>query len=86
MCKKITIIVVAHPDRGAGIDPKSFGVSLAPPRHNIISLGNMGVMICLGQGGLHFPSASSLGKHFNTFQLLTFQKKQMGLCKLCIIK
>ena len=25
----------------------------------MITLGNMGVMICLGQGGLRFPSASS---------------------------
>ena len=34
---------------------KYFGVSLSPPRLNIITLGNMGVMICLGQGGLCSP-------------------------------
>ena len=28
------------------------GVSLSPPRLNIFTVGNMGVMICLGQGGL----------------------------------
>ena len=34
-------------------------VSLSSPRLNIITLRNMGVMICLGQGGLRSPSASS---------------------------
>ena len=38
---------------------KTFGVSLSQPRLNIITLGKMGVMICLGQGCLHSPSASS---------------------------
>ena len=61
---------VAYPDRGAGNDPKLFfiiiiiwggggGGSLSPPRLNIFTVGNMGVMICLGQGGLHSLSASS---------------------------
>ena len=35
------------------------GGSLSPPRRNIFIVGNMGVMICLGQGGLHSLSASS---------------------------
>ena len=57
------------PNRGAGNDPKLFffffffflgGDSLSPPRLNIFTVGNMGVMICLGQGGLHSLSASSL--------------------------
>ena len=61
--------MVAYPDRGAGNDPKLFffwgggvgggGVSLLPPRLNIFTVGNMGVMICLGQGGLRSLSASS---------------------------
>ena len=61
MSKKNTIIVVAYPDRGAGNDPKLFflGGSLSPPRLNIFTVGNMGVMICLGQGGLRSLSASS---------------------------
>ena len=62
--------MVAYPDRGAGNDPKLFffffffggggGVSLSPLRLNIFTVGNMGVMICLGQGGLHYLSVSSL--------------------------
>ena len=61
--------MVAYPDRGAGNDPKLFiylfyfcclaGGSLSPPRLNIFTVGNMGVMICLGQGGLRSLSASS---------------------------
>ena len=35
------------------------GGSLSPPRLNIFTVGNMGVMICLGQGGLRSLSASS---------------------------
>ena len=63
---------MAYPDRGAGNDPKpSFflggggkgggggGGSLSPLRLNIFTVGNMGVMICLGQGGLRSLSASS---------------------------
>ena len=63
--EKNTIIVVAYPDRGAGNDPKLFsffllGVgSLSPPRLSIFTVGNMGVVICLGQGGLRSLSASS---------------------------
>ena len=59
------IIVVAYPDRGAGNDPNlcfwgvgGRGGSLSPPRLNIFRVGNMGVMICLSQGGLHSLSAS----------------------------
>ena len=65
--------MVAYPDRGAGNDPKLFfffflgggqvvggrGSSLSPPRLNIFTVGNMGVTICLDQGGLHSLSASS---------------------------
>ena len=62
--------MVAYPDRGAGNDPKLFffffffffggggGGSLSPPRLNIFTVGNMGVMICLGQEGLRSLSAS----------------------------
>ena len=65
-------MVVAYPDRGAGNDPEPFffffffffffrGVgSLLQPRLNIFTVGNMRVMICLGQGGLRSLSASSL--------------------------
>ena len=58
------IVVVAYPDHGAGNDPNLFlggwrGVSLSPPRLNIFTVGNMGVMICLSQGGLRSLSASS---------------------------
>ena len=55
MSKKNTILVVAYPGRGAGNDPKLFfffflfwGGSLSPPRLNIFTVGNMGIMICLG--------------------------------------
>ena len=67
--QKNTVIVVAYPDpdRGAGNDPEPFfffffcrGVgSLSQPRLNIFTVGNMRVMICLGQGGLRSLSASS---------------------------
>ena len=33
--------------------------NLSPPRLNIFTMGNMGVMICLGKGGLRSLSASS---------------------------
>ena len=60
----------AYPDRGAGNDPELFffflggggegwGGSLSQPRLNIFTVGNMRVMICLGQGGLCSLSASS---------------------------
>ena len=68
--QKSTIMVVAYPDTGAGNDPNFFllfflfflggGGSLSPPRLNIFTVGNTGVMICLGQGGLRSLSASSL--------------------------
>ena len=67
--QKSTIIVLGYPDHGAGNDSKLFffffffflgGDSLSPPRLNIFTVGNMGVMICLGQGGLRSLSASSL--------------------------
>ena len=65
--QKNTVIVVAYPDRGEGNDPERFfffffrGVgSLSQPRLNILTVDNMGVMICLGQGGLRSLSASSL--------------------------
>ena len=35
------------------------GGSLSQPRLNIFAVGNMRVMICLGQGGLRSLSASS---------------------------
>ena len=35
------------------------GFSLSPPRLNIFTVANMGVIICLGQGGLRSLSASS---------------------------
>ena len=70
--QKTTIIVVAYPDRGAGNDPEPFFYiiilwwggwlwgSLSQPRLNIFTVGNMRVMICLGQGGLRSLSASCL--------------------------
>ena len=64
--QKNTVIVVAYPDRGAGNDPEPFfffffrGVgSLSQQRLNIFTVGNMRVMICLGQGGIRSLSASS---------------------------
>ena len=71
MSKKNATIVVAYPGRGAGNDPFFFffffffwggvggGGSLSPPRLSIFTVGNMGVMICLGQGGLRSLSVSS---------------------------
>ena len=64
--------MVAYPDRGAGNDPEPFfffflgggGGSLSQPRLNIFTVGNMRVMICLGQGGLRSLSASSFTIHF----------------------
>ena len=66
--QKNTVIVVAYPDRGAGNDPEPFFFffffrrvgSLSQPRLNIFTVGNMRVMICLGQGGLRSLSASSV--------------------------
>ena len=61
------MVAYPDPDRGAGNDPELFffffffrGVgSLSQPRLNIFTVGNMRVMICLGQGGLRSLSASS---------------------------
>ena len=62
--------MVAYPDRGEGNDPEPLpppppfffrGMgSLSQPRLNIFTVGNMRVMICLGQGGLRSMSASSV--------------------------
>ena len=62
--------MVAYQGRGAGNDQEPFffffffflrGVgSLSQPRLNIFTVGNMRVMICLGQGGLRSLSPSSL--------------------------
>ena len=43
--------MAACPDRGAGNNPKLFF---------FFTVGNMGVMICLGQGGLRSLSASGV--------------------------
>ena len=62
--------MVAYPDCGEGNDPEPFfffffggggggGGSLSQPRLNIFTVDNMGIMICLGQGGLRSLSASS---------------------------
>ena len=57
--------MVAYQDRGEGNDPEPFFFyfrevgSLSQPRLNIFTVGNMRVMICLGQGGLHSLSAST---------------------------
>ena len=75
--QKNTVIVVAYPDRGEGNDPEPFfffffsrGVgSLSQPRLNIFTVDNMGVMICLGQGGLRSLSASSFFVSFFFFFL-----------------
>ena len=79
---------MVYPDRGAGNDPKLLpffffffflgggggggGSSLSPPRLNIFTVCNMGVMFCIGQGGLRSLSASSLfvclsvcGQHYS---------------------
>ena len=83
--QKNTVIVVAYPDHGAGNDPELFfffffsffffrGVGiLSQPRLNIFTVGNMRVMICLGQGGLRSLSASSF--QHNSFILLFKQNK-----------
>ena len=62
--------------RGEGNDPELFFFflfffvrevgSLSQPRLNIFTVGNMRVMICLGQGGLRSLSASSSRIAFNT--------------------
>ena len=76
--------MVAYPDRGAGNDPEPFfffffffrGVgSLSQPRLNIFTVGNMRVMICLGQGGLRSLSASS-------FEIITGQTQDALLIEI----
>ena len=58
--------MVAYPDRGAGNDPEPFflggggGVVFHNQGSTFFTVGNMRVMICLGQGGLRSLSASSL--------------------------
>ena len=59
---KNTIIAVVCPDRGVDNDPEALGLALHPrfPVGQLTSLhtvGNMGVMICLGQGSLCSLSA-----------------------------
>ena len=70
---KTTIVLVAYPDRGAVMIQNFFFYfilfyfifffggegSLSQPRLNIFTVGNMRVMICLGQGGLRSLIASS---------------------------
>ena len=59
--------MVAYPDRGEGNDPKPLWLAF---HHQGSTLGNMGVMICLGQGGLRSPSASSYHcTHYTTDSL-----------------
>ena len=48
------------------------GGSLSPPRLNIFTVGNMGVMICLGRGGLRSLSASSLFYYLILFILFIY--------------
>ena len=52
--------MVAYPDRGVGNDPKPLGLAFHHQGLNIITLGNIGVMMYLGQGGPRSLSASSL--------------------------
>ena len=40
------------------------GGILSPPRFNIFTVGNMRVIICLGQGGLRSLSVSSLSMSY----------------------
>ena len=73
--------MVAYPDRGEGNDPEPFffffffrGVgSLSQPRLNIFTVDNMGVMICLGQGGLRSLSASSYYYYYYYYYELSFK-------------
>ena len=65
--------MVAYPDRGEGNDPEPFFFFLGGwvVFHNqgstFFTVDNMGVMICLGQGGLRSLSASSFVFFFNLF-------------------
>ena len=85
--QKNTVIVVAYPDRGEGNDPELFfffffffrGVgSLSQPRLNIFTVDNMGVMICLGQGGLRSLSTSSFIFAFLCFCVRRYSKRTSG--------
>ena len=77
--------MVAYPDRCVGNDPKPFGVSLSPPRLNIITLGNMGVMMYLGQGGPHSLRASSLFLKLRDKNVITIKKIFFQFVKIIII-
>ena len=55
---KYTIITVAWPDQGQVMVQNLWGYNLLPPRLNNFTVDNMGVMICLSQGGLSSPSVS----------------------------
>ena len=77
--------MVAYPDRGAGNDPFFLlflgvggGGSLSPPRLNIFTVGNMEVMICLGQGGLRSLSASSFYHSFITMTHINNRKIKLS--------
>ena len=76
---------MAYPDRGAGNDPKLLfflfvlGVgSLSPPRLSIFTVDNMGVVICLGQGGLRSLSASS---SIYIFAFCLEKKSSKNICR-----
>ena len=78
--------MVAYPDCGAGNDPKIFvvvcggggGGSLSPLRLNIFTVGNMGVMISLGQGGLRSRSASSFNIGYMFMYKVTNKPRELG--------
>ena len=72
MSKKNTIIVVAYPDRGAGNDPAPLGLAFHHQGSTLLHWEIiMGVMICLGQGGVRSLSASSYDSVFD-YQHFTF--------------
>ena len=48
--------------------------SLSQPRLNIFTVGNMRVMICLGQGGLRSLSASSFDSYAYHYVLIFIVK------------
>ena len=67
--------MVAYPDRGAFFWE---GRSLSPQRLNIFTVGSMGVMICLDQGGLRTLSASSL--LYNKDKNASFTDQETMIC------
>ena len=78
---KNTIIAVSQPDHGAGNDPKPLGLAFHHQlRFNIFIVGNMRVMICHGQEGLHSPSASSCTSSITTH---THRKKRKKIGAVC---